>query len=40
MILFFKEIHVVRTVGDDLPILVTAQQLGRPGVFGEWAVSA
>ena len=32
MILFFKELHVVRTVGDDFPSLVTAPQLGRPGV--------
>ena len=33
MILFFKEINVVRANGDVFPILVAAIQFGRPGLI-------
>ena len=33
MVLFFKEINVVRAIGDVFPILVAAIQLGRPGLI-------
>ena len=40
MVLFFKEINVVRAIGDVFPILVAAIQFGRPGLITPVAVPA